>query len=119
MAQSLIFGGKNIDECAQLHVQINALHSPQDDVSSFITYPIRARNENGPYFIFVAGGFQFLVRFGKRPFVNGKNQVFSKRLAIRSDRSPMALVYPFAESGEFEIVKMVRKADLDRARSAS
>jgi hypothetical protein len=119
MAQSLIFDGKNIDEYAQLHVQINALHLPKGDASSFITYPIRVRNENGPYFIFVAGGFQFLVRFGNRPFVNGKNQIFSRMLAIRSDGSPMAVVYPFAESGEFEIVKMVRKADLDRARSTS
>jgi hypothetical protein len=116
-ARGLIFDGHGLDLCTKLHVQINVLTSSAGDVSSFMTYPIRVRNENGPYFIFLAGGFQFLVRFGNRPFITGIQQPIANSLAIRSDQKPFAVLYPFEDAGEFEIVKMAQNADLARAAS--
>jgi hypothetical protein len=118
LARGLIFDGHDLDGCTNLHVQINALTSTPGDASSFISYPLRARNENGPYFIFSAGGFQFLVRFGSRPFFSGQQLQWANQLAIRSDQTPIGVVYPFEESGEFETVKLARNADLVRKRGS-
>lgn len=115
-ASRLIFDEHNLDNCTSLHIQINALTSAKGDMKSFMTYPVRARNENGPYFIFVAGGFQFLVRFGNRPFVRGHEREWANQLAIRSDQPPIGVAYPFEESGEFEILRLAKSADLIRNR---
>ena len=113
-ARDLIFGDEDLDQCNSLHIQISFLTDEHGLASQMVTYPIRCRNENGVCFIFLAGGFQFLVRFGSKPIASEKHLQFAKILAIRSDQQPQGVKYPFDEAGEFEIVRLAAAEDVRR-----
>jgi hypothetical protein len=110
IAKQIVFGRLLPDNCNTLHVQINLLTHESEPVTSFVTYPVLCRNENGPYHIFLAGGFQFLVRFGARPFVTGRHRVIADKLALHSSKPPIGVVYPFVDAGEFEIARLSKSS---------
>lgn len=81
-------------------VLINVMASKGVDTRQFVFHPVRCRGENGQYFVFVAAGIQFLVKFGGEGKETSTSSETMRSLRLRPDAEVLACIYPFEESAE-------------------